>query len=241
MNFVRYFSKLNTFYSPTVFAHYKLVAILFVVMIFSSYVIDFFLSQSIFGERYRIFLAPGVIIHELAHGFGCLITGAKVTEMSFFDKDGGHVKHRKSKIPILGSVIISLAPLVAGIVIIYFISRHLNIASADISTTKNLSSSLIVASSNLLKSVIHLSVRNLLLLYLTISVAVTMIPSRQDILNSIISLVIIAVGFLLVSKYLGILLPVDRLGILLFSVINLLLIGAIFAIILFALTNLFRR
>jgi len=60
---------------------------------------------------HRIFVTPGIIVHELSHAFACLITGAKITEIKFFDEEGGHVTHGKSKIPVLGQVMISLAPL----------------------------------------------------------------------------------------------------------------------------------
>lgn len=59
----------------------------------------------------RIFVTPGIIIHELSHAAACLLMGAKVSEIKFFTETGGHVKHGKPKVPVIGQPIISMAPL----------------------------------------------------------------------------------------------------------------------------------
>ena len=55
--------------------------------------------------------APGVIVHECSHILGCLITGATIKKVVFFSEKGGSVTHTSSKIPYLGDVVISTAPL----------------------------------------------------------------------------------------------------------------------------------
>ncbi len=45
------------------------------------------------GKIYRIFVTPGILVHELSHALACLLMGAKVTDMTIFDKEGGHVTH----------------------------------------------------------------------------------------------------------------------------------------------------
>ena len=60
---------------------------------------------------YYFIRAPGVIVHECSHIFGCLITGAKVKKVVFFSEKGGSVTYTASKIPYLGDVVISTAPL----------------------------------------------------------------------------------------------------------------------------------
>jgi len=228
-------------FSAEVFLHYKIILALLVAVIVLSYVIDFYLSQSVFGPKYRYFLAPGVIVHELAHGFACIFTGAKVTSMSVFAREGGHVRHTKSKIPILGSVIISLAPLIAGIVIIYIISRYLSTAELNVFKYGFGVKAIIKGNVAIIKNLAHFSWKNWLLLYFTISVSVTMLPSRQDLLSAFLPLAVLITAFLIVSKYTHILLPMDSLNLLLFTAMNLLILGAILSIIIFALTNFFRR
>jgi len=71
------------------------------------------------------FLFPGVMIHELSHATLALITGAKVTEMKLFKKQGdslGHVniKHRGS--PLLRAIqciFIAAAPMFIGVIVVY--------------------------------------------------------------------------------------------------------------------------
>lgn len=235
--FLPYVNYLKIPLSAEVFLHYRSSLVLFLLIIILSYIIDFYLSHSFFGPKYRYFLAPGVIIHELSHAFACFFTGAKVRELAVFDKEGGHVKHTKSKIPVLGSVIISTAPLVVGIIIIYLMSRKLGLSDFDFLKFGNDPKSIISANMMLLKNISHFSIKNWLLFYLTISVAVTMMPSRKDFANAFIPLVILVVSFMLISKYTHILLPVESLNILFFTTINLLIIGLVLSIIIFALSN----
>lgn len=57
-------------------------------------------------------IAPGVAVHELSHAAACVATGAKVHSMVLFRADGsGEVKHGPPKLKYFGDVLISLAPL----------------------------------------------------------------------------------------------------------------------------------
>lgn len=66
----------------------------------------------------------GAIIHEFSHAILCVLTGAKITHMSIFSRTP-HVTHTKSKIPILGQALISLAPIAGGILFIILINHLL--------------------------------------------------------------------------------------------------------------------
>jgi hypothetical protein len=156
------------------------------VLLLSAYLINYFLVRSFFGYRWRIFVAPGVIIHELSHALVCLITGAKIAKISFFDKDGGRVEHGKSPIPVIGPILISLAPLAVGIVFIYFLGRFIHLE--NFSTL----SDLFLNIKSIYKTIDFTSWHNILILYLLLSVAVTMTPSWQDFVNIIFPLMILA-------------------------------------------------
>ena len=111
---------------------------LIVAIIFLSFFIDFLLSNSFFGGGYRVFVGPGIVLHELSHALLCFFTGAKINSISFFDKTGGSVQHKPSKIPILGPILISVAPFIFGAAVIFFLSRKIgidgpNLAAVDIS------------------------------------------------------------------------------------------------------------
>lgn len=60
---------------------------------------------------YLVFAAPGIVIQECAHILGCILSGAKITEIVLISKSGERVSYTGSKIPVLGNVIISTAPL----------------------------------------------------------------------------------------------------------------------------------
>ena len=68
---------------------------------------------------------PGVMIHETAHALFALLTGAKVTEVALFKKDGnslGHVaiQHRGSTVLVaIQSIFISSAPMYVGGAVVY--------------------------------------------------------------------------------------------------------------------------
>lgn len=69
-----------------------------------------YLMSPLFGRFWRLFVAPGVIVHELAHAFACLLTGAQILEINFWKVSGGHVMHTQPRLHILGPVLISFAP-----------------------------------------------------------------------------------------------------------------------------------
>lgn len=236
-----YFITAGKFIDFSILANYRLTIVLFLAVIILAYTCDYFLSQSIFGRSYRYFLAPGVIVHEFAHGFACLFTGAKVTEMALFEKEGGHVKHLKSKIPIFGQLIIALAPLVTGIFIVYFVSIRFDFFDIDLAKYSYSVKGAISASIDFLKNLPHFSLKNWVLFYLLISIAVTMLPSRKDISSALLSIVIVTIGIFLALKYIPVVLPVYSLNLLLFSTVGILIIFAVFSIVVFALTNVFRR
>ena len=166
-----------------------------------SFLINFLLSHSILGMSYRIFVAPGVILHELSHAFLCLLTGASITKLSFFEKNGGHVEHRPPKIPIIGQVLISLAPFVVGAVVIYFLSKLLGLSNINIVSGEISRSNFINFLSYTFQNVNFHSVKNIVIIYLVLSIAVTMTPSGQDLRNTLSSLVFIGLVIYLVDRF----------------------------------------
>lgn len=152
-----------------------LFALLFVLIIIFR---EIFLAQS--SKKpfiYYVFLFPGIIVHELAHVTVCLVTFTKISSIKLFSKDGGFVLHQKPRF-ILVSFLISIAPLVAGLLIIYFVLKDLV-----------LQSSASVAQIFTLKFVV--------ILYFLSSILLTMLPSKQDILNALSTFVAIIFGLII--------------------------------------------
>lgn len=218
---------------------------LIIAIIILSFLIDFLLSNSFFGGGYRVFVAPGIILHELSHALLCFFTGAKITSISFFDKTGGSVQHHPSKLPIIGPIAISVAPFVFGAAAIYFLSRKIgidgpNLAAVDISQEGII---------NFFKgALLHFNFRDIktdIIFYLVLSISVTMVPSLQDLRNMFLSLLTIGiVGYLIVKfsslSLSSIVIPTQILT-LLSTVFLLLILALVFSIVIFVISKLFTR
>ena len=66
----------------------------------------------------------GAAIHEMSHAILCVLTGAKITEFKIFSKQP-HVAHARSRLPLIGQPLISLAPIAGGLFFIYAINHWL--------------------------------------------------------------------------------------------------------------------
>lgn len=174
--------------------------VIIIAILILSFVINMLLQNSV-GSFYRIFVAPGVIAHELSHAFACYITGAKVSDISMFKKEGGEVKHGASSIPVLGSILISTAPFVVGAILIYLLSkligfRPINLVNFDF--MPNNIAFLIKASFSGLN---FAAIKTWIGLYLVLSIAMTMIPSLQDMKNMFLSLIFIFIMVFIIYRY----------------------------------------
>ena len=208
-----------------------LILLIFII----SFFINYFLSHSILSSCYRIFVAPGVIVHELSHAFLCLLTGAKITKMSFFEKNGGHVEHQQSKLPVIGQILISLAPLFAGTAIIYFLSRKIGISNFEISDLSFSKEGLNSFFREMFSGFNVHATKNWVIVYLVLSIAVTMTPSAQDMKNTFFSILVLGAILYLVVKYskysiLNVAVPTQAF-VLLITVLALLLFGLLLSIV----------
>jgi len=145
-----------------------------------GYFINTLTARMIGGWVYRVLVAPGVIIHEFSHALGCLITGAKIQSINFFKRDGGELKHTGSPIPVIGNVVISLMPMVTGILILYFTPKLSNLT--NLSNWSNYSTWQFWA-----------------FIYLIFNLVATMAPSKQDIKNIWWDLLVLAGIFYVLS------------------------------------------
>lgn len=98
------------------------------------------LLSKVFGVKGALFICnyltlPGTIIHESAHALLCVVTGAKVTEISFLDTKGdtlGHVSYINcgpAPIRAIQDSLCACAPVFAGLLCdAYIINRLLNVS-----------------------------------------------------------------------------------------------------------------
>jgi hypothetical protein len=98
-----------------------LLLLIFIVGFLSHFLNYKFLDQFFF-IRWLYYL--GAFVHEISHALFCFLGGAKIEKIKIFSS-APYVIHKKSKIPVLGEVLIALAPLLGGIVFLFFISKFL--------------------------------------------------------------------------------------------------------------------
>lgn len=214
------------------------LAVLVVSIIFFSFAINMLLINSV-GPFYRIFVIPGVVLHELSHAFACFITGAKVTGISMFKKDGGEVRHGKSSIPLLGSILISIAPFIIGALAIFLLSKLIGFKSVNLLSYSFDPQNTITLIKSTFGSLNLSSFKTWLSLYLVLSIAVTMTPSVQDMKNMLISLIILFMIVFLIYRFANFrpdlsFLIQPELIIILTSVFFLLIIAFVLSILVFA-------
>lgn len=104
-------------------------------------------------------LSPGVVVHELAHAFFCVLTGVKIFKLKLFQfsEVAGYVEHEQAK-SLISAFLISFGPLFLNTAIAFFLFEQITF----------------------LKNLPSISWKNLLFFYLAISIALSAIPSDQD-------------------------------------------------------------
>lgn len=173
----------------------------------ASYLINWLLIRSIIRRWYRIFVGPGVIVHELSHAAGCLITGCQITEINFWKASGGHVKHYQPRDPFVRMVsepIIALAPIGGTFLVLGFITWLFY---------PQLFSYFVSAKYEAVLNIFEWADwQTWLYLYLTTSLLATIAPSKTDMTYAFGSLVVAAVAFIGLSFLPGFTETLIRLG-----------------------------
>lgn len=139
------------------------------------------------GQKYSLIVFPGVILHELSHLFACFITFAKVKKVKLFSLKGGYVIHKKPKLPLIGMPIVSFFPILGGILFLFLIYKLSGFSPPQ----PEVSIDFLVQ----LKDLFIDNWKNYifwLVFYLSISVIITMTPSKKDFKNSIFNLMVIS-------------------------------------------------
>ncbi len=119
----------------------------------------------------------GIFVHEASHAIACFLTGGKVVGFKV-SSTSGSVTHYKSRVPIVGPMLIAIAPLLGGLVVIglinnFWLKTSLGFISSNIWETF-LSA---IASFN------FLTLETWILIILFLNVGVMLGPSVQDLKN----------------------------------------------------------
>ncbi len=188
---------------------FLLVILMGIIVILISRTLDIlwaqFLTMRFF---YSLLRAPGVIIHELSHVLGCMITGAKVKKVVYFSKSGGSVTYASPKIPYIGDLVINLAPLFCIPLILagctWIFSEYLGCVFPPMPGNVNSMDALFGIFTGILgiftsNIIIRFNPWFLVYLYLTLTLVLSVAPSNQDIKNAAIGIGIVTmVGMLIV-------------------------------------------
>jgi hypothetical protein len=184
------------------------VVLLGIGVIAISLALDILWAQVIsLRSLYYVIRAPGVIVHECSHILGCIITGAKIKKVVFFSERGGSVTYTSSKIPYIGDVVISTAPLVCIPIVLagltWVFSQYLGCVFPPMPIAVNSMDTLL----GLVITITILFTQNLVVrfnswfivyLYLTVTLVLSLAPSAQDMKNAAIGIgIILIAGFLI--------------------------------------------
>lgn len=72
-------------------------------------------------------LLPGTLVAQIGHVLGLLVTGATVNQTTLYDESGAPetTPNPKSRIPIIGPIVIGLLPMLSCATAIFFVARYL--------------------------------------------------------------------------------------------------------------------
>jgi hypothetical protein len=175
-----------------------------IIVILISMLLDFVWAQML-PRNVFIYLirAPGVIVHECSHIFGCLLTGAKIKKVVLFSEGGGSVTYASPAIPALGNVIISTAPLFCIPLILagctWIFSQYLGCVFPPLPLVIDSPEGVLTLGGG----VVGMFSRNIfiqfnpwffLYLYLTITLVLSLAPSHQDLKNAIAGIILLVIS-----------------------------------------------
>ncbi|HZK31151.1 MAG TPA: DUF3267 domain-containing protein [Methanoregula sp.] len=149
---------------------------------------------------YSLLRAPGVIIHELSHVLGCLISGAKVKKVIYFSNEGGSVTYSSPKIPYIGDLVINIAPLFCIPLILagctWIFSEYLGCVFPPMPMGVNSLDALFGVVTGILgmftsNLIIRFNPWFLAYLYLNLTLVLSVAPSSQDIKNAAVGIGVI--------------------------------------------------
>lgn len=179
-----------------------------ILVIALSYLLDhLWVAVTPFWTLYLLIRFPGVVLHESAHIIGCLVTGARIRKVVWFSRDGGSVTYSRPFLPYIGDVVISTAPIfvlpLVLSVITWLFGTYLGCSFPAFTAILG-SPEILTALGNTVFSIFsdNLAARFngwfLLYLYLTLSIVLSIAPSRQDMKNAAFgTILLLFAGFLL--------------------------------------------
>jgi len=129
----------------------------------------------------RLLFYVGAFLHELSHVIFCRLTGATITGGNIFSRKP-HVIHSKPALPLIGQLLISLAPIIGGLLFLFLINKYYLVNYFEIPQFSDWQSALI-APLSLLSQINLLDWQSWLMILLFLNVGAMIGPSLQDLKN----------------------------------------------------------
>jgi hypothetical protein len=180
------------------------------ILIALSFITDHILARIANPTAHRVFVGPGIIVHEYSHALACVLTRTKIHEIKLFERTGGHVTHAKRN-PII-MTIIAMAPLFGGILVILLLSAlfgsigvRFNSGFINLEPEGFMDAflALIIAAGqtfyNNLALLNEITIFFLIFLYFVGSITAVLAPSQPDLKNGALGLVILFILALITS------------------------------------------
>jgi hypothetical protein len=214
--------------------------IFYIIALFFLLELLSFVYSKLFSQlnflRFSIIL--GIILHETAHYLACKLTFAPVRRF-YVSRKKGYVLHGKSKIPIIGGFIISLAPLFVGMVslmaVIYFLNNNNHLIISSINAVK--ADNWTVMFARLKEWIFNLQYggwKFWLSIFLSLNILATFTPSKKDYKNILAGIIL----YIILSYYF---ISFTTLNLILVYVLSLANIVLVFAIFLLIILNLLKK
>jgi len=129
----------------------------------------------------RLLFYAGAVIHELSHIIFCFLTGATITESNIFSKEP-YIIHSKPKLPFIGQLLISLSPIIGGLLFLFLINKYYLVNYFEIPQFSDWQF-ILIAPLNLLSQINLFDWQSWLMLLVFLNVGAMIGPSFQDLKN----------------------------------------------------------
>ncbi|MCM2339308.1 MAG: hypothetical protein NDI62_02525 [Burkholderiales bacterium] len=123
----------------------------------------------------------GAFIHETSHAIFCILTGAKISEYKVFVRQP-RVVYSNPKIPIIGNLLISIAPMFGGLLFLFLVNKYFlanHFIMPDFTNWQLFFEDFI----KLIKQIDVTKWQHLILIFLFLNIGATIGSSLQDLKN----------------------------------------------------------
>ena len=157
------------------------LGILIILITLSGYISNWLNWRYLNYSVVRLLFYVGAVIHELSHIIFCRLTGATITGGNIFSRKP-HVIHSKPKLPFIGQLLISLAPIIGGLSLLFLINKYYLANYFEIPQFSDWQS-VLTAPLNLLSQINLFYWQSWLMILLFLNVGAMIGPSLQDLKN----------------------------------------------------------